>query len=38
MNTAAPAPTALTDTDYDALDQILDDLRERLDEVPQWEF
>ncbi|NIC42708.1 YecA family protein [Aquabacterium sp. A08] len=37
MNTTA-TPTALTDTDYDALDQILDDLRERLDEVPQWEF
>ncbi|WP_101049133.1 YecA/YgfB family protein [Macromonas nakdongensis] len=38
MNTPTPAPTALTDTDFDAIDQILDDLRERLDEVPQWEF
>lgn len=41
MNTstqATPANEALNDQDYDALDQILDDLRNRLDEVPQWEF
>ena len=41
MNTstqATPATAALNDQDYDALDQILDDLRNRLDEVPQWEF
>lgn len=35
---ATPAPAALNDEDYDALDQMLDDLRERMDEVPQWEF
>ena len=36
---AAPHTHAsLTDTDYDTLDQLLDDLRTRLDEVPQWEF
>ena len=41
MNTstqATSAAEALNDQDYDALDQILDDLRNRLDEVPQWEF
>ena len=41
MSTATPAPTpdaALDDQDFDALDAILDDLRTRLDEVPQWEF
>jgi len=35
MNT----PTAaLNDDDFEALDQMLDDLRERIEEVPQWEF
>ena len=34
--TAALAP--LTPEDYDALDLILDDLRTRSDETPQWEF
>ena len=41
MSTATPASTpdaALDDQDFDALDAILDDLRTRLDEVPQWEF
>jgi uncharacterized protein len=33
-----PAPAAMTDEDFDALDTILDDLRSRLEEVPQWEF
>lgn len=28
----------MSDQDFDALDAILDDLRTRLDEVPQWEF
>ena len=30
--------TALTSEDFDALDDILDDLRTRHDETPQWEF
>jgi uncharacterized protein len=38
MSTATPAPQPLDDQDFDALDAILDDLRTRLDEVPQWEF
>lgn len=40
MNTATPAPSveAMTDDDFEALDNILDDLRNRIDEVPQWEF
>ncbi len=29
---------AMTDEDFDALDQMLEDLRSRLEEVPQWEF
>ena len=29
---------ALQDADYDALEAILDDLRSREDETPQWEF
>ncbi|MCW5655403.1 UPF0149 family protein [Hydrogenophaga sp.] len=33
-----PASDALEPTDYDTLDDILDDLRTRDDEVPQWEF
>lgn len=33
-----PASTALTPTDFDALDAILDDMRTRTDETPQWEF
>ncbi len=35
---SAPLPEGLTPEDFDALDAILDDLRTRLDEVPQWEF
>ena len=31
-------PHGLTATDFDALDDILDDLRTRHDETPQWEF
>jgi len=40
MNTSNPATPseAMDDQDFDALDAILDDLRNRLDEVPQWEF
>lgn len=30
--------TAFTPDEFDALDQILDDMRTRDDEVPQWEF
>jgi len=32
------APAALTADDFDSLDAILDDLRARSDETPQWEF
>jgi uncharacterized protein len=39
MTTPNPAPVdALSPDDFDALDTILDDLRQRDDEVPQWEF
>jgi uncharacterized protein len=34
----APAGSILTSEDFDALDDILDDLRTRYDETPQWEF
>jgi uncharacterized protein len=37
MTDTSPA-SALTHEDYDQLDTILDDLRTRDDEVPQWEF
>ncbi len=33
-----PASGLLTPDDYDALDTLLDDLRTRDDEIPQWEF
>lgn len=36
MTTPTHAP--LEPTDFDTLDQLLDELRERDDEVPQWEF
>lgn len=36
--THASPPQPLDDTAYDQLDQILDELRGRMDEVPQWEF
>lgn len=36
-DTAAQVP-ALSPEDFDALDTILDDLRTRSDETPQWEF
>ena len=40
MNTTAPTQpqSALAPEDFDELDAILDDLRTRDDEVPQWEF
>ena len=39
VQTSSPAaPTPLTPEDYDTLDLILDDLRTRSDETPQWEF
>ena len=39
MTASNPAPVdALSPDDFDALDTILDDLRQRDDEVPQWEF
>ncbi len=34
----APTAGGLQSEDFDALDAILDDLRSREDEVPQWEF
>ena len=34
MNTTA----GLEAEDFDTLDNILDDLRERFEETPQWEF
>ncbi len=43
-NPSSPAPNAdavvagMTSDDFDALDEILDDLRTRFDETPQWEF
>jgi uncharacterized protein len=33
-----PQNNALNDEDFDALDEILDDLRTRGEDVPQWEF
>ncbi|MDB5850507.1 MAG: zinc chelation protein SecC [Rhodoferax sp.] len=42
MNTTTPAPDAPSDAllpeDFDAIEDILDDLRTRSDETPQWEF
>jgi len=35
---STPDPTPLQPEDFDALDAILDDLRTRDEEVPQWEF
>ena len=34
----APDATALTPEEFDDIDAILDDLRTRYDETPQWEF
>ncbi len=36
--TASPDLTPLDSADYDALEDILDDLRSRREDVPQWEF
>ena len=40
--TSNPTPDSIaagmTGDDFDALDDILDDLRTRYDETPQWEF
>lgn len=38
MNTSTTPPKRMTNEDFDALDGILEDLRARIDEVPQWEF
>ncbi|MFP5467803.1 MAG: UPF0149 family protein, partial [Gammaproteobacteria bacterium] len=38
MNTETTAPTALSPEEFDELDAILDDLRTRGEDVPQWEF
>ncbi|MFY7905617.1 MAG: UPF0149 family protein, partial [Burkholderiaceae bacterium] len=39
MTTLAAADLQpLSSDDFDALDTILDDVRQRDDEVPQWEF
>lgn len=35
---ASPAPDAMTPDDFQEIDAILDDLRKRSDETPQWEF
>ena len=35
---SAELASALTPEDFDALDALLDDLRMRFDETPQWEF
>ena len=35
---AALPNQALTPDDFDQIDNILDDLRSRFDETPQWEF
>ena len=35
---AAPAPAWMEMEDFDALDNLLDELRSRYDETPQWEF
>ena len=32
------SPNGLQAQDFDALDDILDDLRTRNEETPQWEF
>ncbi|SDO11544.1 UPF0149 family protein [Polaromonas sp. JS666] len=37
-STRSPEPAFLEAEDFDALDAILDDLRTRYDETPQWEF
>ncbi len=37
-DTGPIAPKPLTADDYDTLDAILDDLRTRDEEIPQWEF
>ncbi len=34
----ALAPTALSPEEFDEIDTILDDLRQRFEETPQWEF
>ena len=34
----APGATALGPEEFDEIDAILDDLRQRFDETPQWEF
>jgi len=38
LTTTPTLPFPLAPEDYDALDLILDDLRTRSDETPQWEF
>jgi len=38
LDNAAVDPNALSADDFDELDAILDDLRNRYDETPQWEF
>ena len=38
LTTAEPDSQALSADDFDALDNILDDLRTRYDETPMWEF
>ena len=35
---AAVAPTPLSPEEFDEIDAILDDLRQRFEETPQWEF
>lgn len=38
MNTHTPSTPALSPEEFDEIDAILDDLRQRFEETPQWEF
>jgi uncharacterized protein len=38
MTTPTPADNGMQPQDFDALDDILDEMRTRYDETPQWEF
>ena len=38
MTTLNPTDNGMQPEDFDALDDILDEMRTRYDETPQWEF
>ena len=38
MTSQTPPDALLGPDDFDAIDTILDDLRQREEEIPQWEF